>query len=270
MCAVLGVSLSGYYDWLDRPQSRRNRENRRLLRLIRDHHRASRESYGSPRIHRDLVAAGERVGKHRVARLMRRAGIRPRSVRKFVVTTRSRQDQPSAPERLQRRFHTAAPNRAWVSDTTFIPTRQGWLYLAVVLDLYSRQVIGWSMGERNNSRLVTEALAMAIGRRQRPEQVIVHTDRGATYASSEYRNLLRSHRLVASMSRTGECLDNAVAESFFGTLKTELVMHEDYLTRQQARLSLFDYIEVFYNRQRRHSYLGYLSPAEYERQCAPH
>jgi len=234
-------------------------ENRRLIKQIRY----------SPRIHIDLIESGECVGVNRVARLMRQEKIQSKVAKKFMVTTESKHSLPAAPERLQRHFQTTAQNIAWVSDTTFIQTRQGWLFLAVILDLFSRQVIGWSMGNNNNRQLVCEALNMAVWRRGKIKDVIVHSDRGSTYASSDYQQLLSKHRLVCSMSRTGECLDNAVAESFFGTLKSELVDHEDYHTKAEAKQSLFEYIEVFYNRKRRHSYLGYVSPVNYERQNAP-
>jgi len=269
MCEVLEVSPSGYYDWVDRPESQRAKENRRLVTRIRCFHRASKSIYGSPRIHEDLRESGERVGVNRVARLMRQEKIQSKVAKKFVVTTESKHNLPAAPDRLKRRFQTDLPNQAWVSDTTFIPTRQGWLFLAVILDLYSRQVIGWAMGKHNSSQLVSEALTMAIWRRGRAKDVIVHSDRGATYASASYQKLLNRHKLLCSMSRKGECLDNAVAESFFSSLKTELVDHEDYRTREEARQSLFEYIEVFYNRRRRHSFLGYVSPVEFERQYAP-
>ena len=268
MCEVLEVSASGYYDWADRPESARVRENRRLVTRIRDFHQASKAVYGSPRIHEDLLESGERVGVNRVARLMRQAGIQSKVARKFAITTDSKHNLPAAPDRLKRQFQTDLPDQAWVSDTTFIPTRQGWLFLAVILDLYSRQIIGWAMGNQNNSQLVSDALTMAIWRRGQAKDVIVHSDRGATYASSNYQKLLDRHQLICSMSRKGECLDNAVAESFFSSLKTELVDHEDYRTREEAKQSLFEYIEIFYNRRRRHSYLGYISPVEFERRYA--
>lgn len=270
MCDVLGVSVSGYYDWRDRPESNQSRDNQRLLTLIRCHHQASKQIYGSPRIYDDLVESGERVGVHRVARLMKQNNIQSKVARKFVITTQSRHNLPAAPDRLKRQFQAPQPNWAWVSDTTFIPTRQGWLFLAVILDLYSRQVIGWAMGNHNNTELVSDALTMALWRRGKVKDVIVHSDRGATYASAEYQRQLEQHHLICSMSRKGECLDNAVAESFFGSLKTELVDHEDYHSRREARQSVFEYIEVFYNRRRRHSFLGNISPVEYERRCAPH
>lgn len=264
MCAVLDVSTSGYYDWVERPESERSKENRRLVTHIKCHHQASRRVYGSPRIHQDLVESGECVGVNRVARLMKQENIQSKVAKKFIVTTQSKHSMKPAPDRLKRHFQTGERNIAWVSDTTFIPTRQGWLFLAVILDLFSRQVIGWAMGNKNDSQLVSDALTMAIWRRGQVENVIVHSDRGATYASGQYQQLLNQHLLLCSMSRKGECLDNAVAESFFSSLKTELVDHEDYHSKQEAKQSLFEYIEVFYNRRRRHSYIGYISPVEYE------
>ena len=268
MCQLISVSPSGYYDWLHRPESRRARKNRRLVTKIRCFHKASRRIYGSPRIHEDLVESGEAVSVNRVARLMRREGVQSKVAKKFVITTDSRNTSRAAPDRLKRCFDTGAQNQAWVSDTTFIPTREGWLYLAVVLDLFSRQVVGWAMGNQNNSALVENALIMAIWRRGKPRDVIVHSDQGSTYASAAYQQRLKENSLVCSMSRKGECLDNAVAESFFGTLKTECVDHEDYRSKQEAKHNLFEYIEVFYNQRRRHSYLGYISPAEYEQRHA--
>lgn len=263
MCNALGVSKSGYNDWLKRPESERSRENRRLTQLIHHAHIRSRGIYGAPKIHQDLLALGEDCSEKRVARLMQKAGIQSKLARKFVITTDSRNTQP-VPDLLQRQFVVEQPNDAWVSDTTFIATREGWLYLAVILDLFSRQVIGWAMSDRNNTALVREALTMAIWRRGEIKDVIVHSDQGSTYASGEYLQDLSTNKLRCSMSRKGECLDNAVAESFFGSLKNELVHHEDYRTRADARQSIFEYIEVFYNRQRRHAFLNYLTPAEYE------
>jgi len=264
MCNVLEVSPSGYYDWVGRPESARSQENRYLTAKIVDFHQRSKEIYGSPKIHADLVAAGESCSEKRVARLMRAADIKSKMSRKFVVTTDSRNTQAPSPDLLQRDFVTKRPDKTWVSDTTFIPTREGWLYLAVILDLYSRMVIGWAMSTRNNTELVQEALTMALWRRGDVKGVIVHSDQGSTYASGEYQRQLEAHTLRCSMSRKGECLDNAVAESFFGSLKNELVYHEDYKTRAEARQSLFEYMEVFYNRQRRHAYLNYLTPVEFE------
>ncbi|NOR69682.1 MAG: IS3 family transposase [Methylomarinum sp.] len=264
LCSVLNVSTSGYYDWLDRPACRTERMNKRLLSKIRCFHQSSRQTYGSPRIHKDLLSSGEHVSVNRVAKLMKAAGIQSKMSKRFIITTNSKNTLAPAPDRLKRVFRTTQPNQAWVSDTTFIRTRQGWLYLAIMLDLYSRQVIGWAMSDRNNAKLVIDALQMAIARRHIKNPVIIHSDQGSTYASGDYQQLLSQHGMLPSMSRKGECYDNAVAESFFGTLKTEWVDDEDYRTREQAKQSLFEYIEVFYNRQRRHSYLGYVSPNEYE------
>jgi len=264
----LEVSPSGYYDWLDRPESKRSLANRVLTEKIKRHHRQSRELYGSPKIYEDLVAEGENCSVNRVARLMKTANIKSKLARKFVITTDSKNTMKPAPDLLRRRFNVDRPNRAWVSDTTFIPTREGWMYLAVLLDLYSRQVIGWAMSKRNNTELVQDALKMAIWRRGKVTDVIVHSDQGATYASGGYQRQLNENKLCCSMSRKGECLDNAVAESFFGTLKNELVYHEDYKTRAEARQSIFEFIEVFYNRKRRHAFLDYLPPAVFEEKHA--
>ena len=263
------VSISGYYDWLGRPPSKTQSTNQRLLTKIRCFHKASYKRYGSPRIHRDLIASGEKVSRPRVARLMKTAGIQSKMAKRFVITTNSKNTKAPAPDRLKREFRVSETNKAWVADTTFIRTRQGWLYLATMMDLYSRQIIGWSMSKRNDTKLVTDALSMSVSRRGKIDNVIVHSDQGSTYASGDYRKLIKDEGLLCSMSRKGECHDNAVAESFFGTLKTELVDDEDYRTRDEAKQSLFHYIEVFYNRQRRHSYLGYVSPVEFERATAP-
>ena len=257
---LLGVSSSGYYDWVDRPESKRARENKELTERIRRSHQQSNKVYGSPRIHEDLIAEGETCGVNRVVRLMKKADIESKMARKFVVTTDSRNTSKPAPDLLKRRFSVDKHNEAWVSDTTFIATREGWLYLAVILDLFSRQVIGWSMSTKNDTVLVQDALTMAVWRRGKINDVIVHSDQGSTYASGSYQKQLSDNSLRCSMSRKGECLDNAVAESFFGSLKNELVYHEDYRTRAQARQSIFEYIEVFYNRNRRHSFLNYMTP----------
>lgn len=268
MCEVLEVSTSGFYDWLKRPESERSRENRQLTEKIKHLHQRSREIYGSPKIHKDLMAAGETCSLNRVARLMKAANIQSKLARKFVITTNSRNTMEAAPDLLQRQFDVDKPDEAWVSDTTFIATREGWLYLAVIMELFSRQVIGWAMGKHNNATLVQDALTMAIWRRGKAKDVIVHSDQGSTYASSGYQKQLKNNSLRCSMARKGECLDNAVAESFFGTLKNELVYHEDYCIRAQARQSIFEYIEIFYNRQRRHASLNYLTPVEYEARYA--
>ena len=205
---------------------------------------------------------------NRVARLMKAANIKSKMARKFVVTTDSKNTMQPASDLLKRQFTVDKRDKAWVSDTTFIATREGWLYLAVILDLFSRQVIGWSMSKKNNTELVQDALTMAIWRRGELSDVIVHSDQGSTYASGGYQQQLSDNNLRCSMSRKGECLDNAVAESFFGSLKNELVYHQDYKTRAEARQSIFEYIEVFYNRQRRHAFLNYMSPVEYEQKYA--
>ena len=268
LCDALEVSPSGFYDWLDRPESNRSRENRKLTEKIKHYHQQSREIYGSPKIYEDLVEEGEICSVNRVARLMKVADIKSKMARKFVITTDSKNTMQPAPDLLQRHFTVDKHDKAWVSDTTFIATREGWLYLAVILDLFSRQIIGWSMSKRNNTELVQDALTMAIWRRGKINNVIVHSDRGSTYASGSYQQQLSDNKLRCSMSRKGECLDNAVAESFFGTLKNELVYHEDYKTRTEARQSIFEYIEVFYNRKRRHAFLNYMTPVEYEEKYA--
>lgn len=268
LCALLEVSSSGFYDWFDRPESNRTRENRELTEKIQRSHQASRGIYGSPKIHKDLQEAGETCSEKRVARLMHVAGIESKVSRKFVVTTDSKNTMQPAPDMLKRDFTVDERDVAWVSDTTFIATREGWLYLAIILDLFSRQVIGWSMSTRNNAEIVQGALSMALRNRGKVDDVIVHSDQGSTYASGSYQEQLRGSKLRCSMSRKGECLDNAVAESFFGSLKNELVHHEDYRSRAQARQSIFEYIEVFYNRQRRHASLNYMTPVGYEAKYA--
>jgi putative transposase len=264
----LEVSTSGFYDWLDRPESNRNQENRRLTEKIKRSHQHSQEIYGSPKIHKDLVAEGELCSVNRVARLMKKADIKSKMARKFVITTNSKNTTQPAPDLLQRKFVVDRQDEAWVSDTTFIATREGWMYLAVILDLFSRQIIGWAMSTQNNTDLVQNALTMAIWRRGKVKDVIVHSDQGSTYASGDYQRQIKDNQLRCSMSRKGECLDNAVAESFFGSLKNELVYHEDYKTRAHARQSIFEYIEIFYNRKRRHAFLKYMTPVEYEEKHA--
>jgi len=263
MCRAMAVSRSGYYDWVNRPVSTRAQHHRALTEKIRYFHQASRETYGSPRIREDLMEAGEQVGENTVALLMQRAGIVPKTVRKFRVTTDSRKTVP-APNLLNRQFTTKQPNARWVSDITFIPTREGWLYLAVIIDLYSRAVIGWAMQKRMKTELVTDALKMALMCRKVRSPLLLHSDQGSQYAAADYRTMLAENGIDCSMSRKGNCWDNAVAESFFHTLKTELVHHEDYRSRSQAKASIFEYIEVFYNRQRRHSHIGQMAPLAFE------
>ena len=264
MCRTLAVSPSGYYAWVARPESRRVAENRRLVAEIRVIHAESRHTYGSPRVHATLQAQGQRIGEHHVARLMRTSAIRAKTIKTWRATTDSAHAYPVVPNTLNRQFAVTAPNRVWAGDITYVWTAEGWLYLAVVLDLYSRRVIAWGMGNRLTQELATAALTMAIEHRRPARGVVHHTDRGSQYAATRYRAVLAEHGLTASMSRRGNCWDNAVVESFFHTLKTELVFHRRYLTRDAARQDIFEWIEVFYNRVRRHSTLGYRSPAEFE------
>jgi len=264
MCRVLGVRRSGYYAWKKRGQSARVRRDAVLLGKIRESYRLSRGRYGSPNIHEDLREWGYRCGRKRVARLMREAGIRSKSVRRFRVTTQSKHTLPVTDNLLQRDFTAREPNRKWVSDITYVWTQQGWMYLCVILDLWDRKVVGWSIGERLLTELVTEALRKAVMLRRPLEGLVFHSDRGAQYASEVFRCMLLRCGMLQSMSRKADCWDNAVAESFFGTLKRELVYHERYRTRQEARLSVFEYIEGWYNRRRRHSTLGRRSPLEFE------
>jgi putative transposase len=264
MARQLGVSTAGYYAWKGRPPAARRRRRAALLAEIVAVHRRVKGRYGSPRIHAELRAGGHACCVNAVAQAMRRAGIRAKSARKFRHTTDSNHARPVAGNVLGREFAAEASNRAWVADITFIPTREGWLYLAAVEDLHSRMVVGWSMDARMESRLVVDALEMAVRRRLPGADLVAHSDRGSQYASEHYQRLLAKHGIECSMSGVGQCWDNAPMESFFASLKKELVHHEDYRTREEAKASLFEYIEVFYNRQRRHSTLGYVSPAEYE------
>ena len=264
MCRLLEVSASAYYAWRGRPESRLVREDRRLLVEIKAIHSAKRGVYGSPRIHAELKSQGQCHGLKRVARLMRENDIRARRKRKFKVTTNSKHSHPVAPNLLQRDFEATAPNQKWVADITFIPTREGWLYLAAILDLYSRTVVGWSMASRMTRRLVLDALEMAVGRRRPGPGLLHHSDRGSQYACGDYQKALQAYGTICSMSRKGDCWDNAPMESFFHTLKTELVHHRDYRTRWEAKADIFEYVEVFCNRNRRHSALGFCTPEEYE------
>jgi len=268
MCRALNVSPAGYYAWAGRPESNRSVQNRTLLAEIRVIHRESRETYGSPSIWDALIKRGHRVGEHRVARLMRQDGIRAKTVKKWRATTQSQHRFPVAANTLDRQFTVEAPNRVWAGDLTYVWTAEGWLYLAVILDLYSRRVIGWAMGHRLTVELVERAFTMALGNRTLLAGLLHHSDRGSQYAATSYQQLLAAHGVTASMSRKGNCWDNACIESFFGTLKRELVYHRRYATRDDATRDIFEYIEVFYNRQRRHSTLGYHSPAEFEARTA--
>jgi len=268
LCKMLEVSTSGYYASRKRGPSKRSRENEALLVRVKAIHAKSRGTYGSPRIREEIVASDalkKPVSRKRIARLMREAGIEGRCPKRFRRTTNSEHEHPIAENRLERDFTASAPNRAWVTDITYVRTWEGWLYLAVVIDLFSRRVVGWAIAPHMRTELVLDALRMALGRRVPSANLVHHSDRGCQYASTEYRSLLQQHAINCSMSRTGDCWDNAVAESFFATLKTELIYLQAWPTRRGACREIAEFIELFYNNERRHSYLGYLSPAEYER-----
>lgn len=265
MCNVLNVSRSGYYAWIKRPLSKRRERQVKLTDQIRRCLKDSRFTYGSPRLTVELKDQGVAVCENTVAKLMKHAGLKARIKRRFVPrTTDANHHNPIAPNRLERQFTAPAPDRTWTCDITYVATDQGWLYLAVVMDLFSRRIVGWSMRDHLKSELVSEALQTAIRSRRPAGGLLHHSDRGVQYACKDYRRLLAAHRIECSMSRSGNCYDNAVTESFFGTLKTELVHDARYATHEQARQSIFEYIEVFYNRRRRHSSLGYLSPEAFE------
>ena len=264
MCRVLRVSKSGYYAWKTRPLSKRGLFDKYLTEEIRQVHRESKENYGSLKTWKTLRVKGIHCGKHRVARLRKINGIESKRRKRFKITTLSKNTEWIAPNILNRCFNAAKPDKVWVGDVTFLATRNGWLYLAVLLDLYSRKVIGWSMSDRNNKQLALNALNMAIERRQPQSKVLHHTDRGSIYGSDEYRNRLISYGLVPSMSRKGDCYDNAVAESFFSTLKNELIYNQRFMTRENAKLEVFKFIEIYYNRQRLHQALNYVTPEAME------
>lgn len=265
MCRVLRVSPGGYYDWRGRPASLATQRHDALVVAIKAVHGEAKARYGSPRIHAELVARGTPCCVNTVAKLMREHGIAAKTRTKFRCTTDSNHDHPVAENVVNRRFEPEAANRVWSADITYIATREGWLYLAVVEGLYSRRIVGWSMGPRIDSRLVVDALEMAVARRLPGAGLVAHSDRGSQYASEHYQRLLAGHGIMCSMSRRANCWDNAPMESFFASLKKELTRGEVSATREEARASLFEYIEVFYNRIRRHSSLGYKSPIEYER-----
>jgi putative transposase len=265
MCRVLAVSRSGYYAWQQRPDSPTAIRQAELVEQIQQIHEESREVYGSPRVHRELAARGVKCSENTVAKWMRKTGVRSKMRKRFVVrTTDSRHAHPIAPNTLDRQFQQQQPDQAWAADITYIRTGEGWLYLAALIDLCSRKIVGWATGDSLAAGLVCQALQMALLHRRPQQALLHHSDRGVQYACDDYQALLAAHDIQPSMSRTGNCYDNAVIESFFGTLKTELVHHEHYPTREAARQSLFEYIEVFYNRRRRHSAIGYVSPQEYE------
>ncbi len=264
LCRVLGVSPSGFYTWARRPAPRQAERNDALLVHIHAAYTASRRTYGAPRIHHELHAQGVAAGRHRIARLMRREGIVACTERRFRWTATARAELPAAPDRLRRDFTAAAPNQRWVADITSVRTGQGWLHLAIVLDLYARRIVGWAMAPVLDQHLAAEALAMALADRRPAPGLLVHSDRGGPYLATRVQQQLVAHRAIASTSRPGRCLDNAVAESFFHTLKTELVYQHRYRTREEARLAIFEYIAAFYNRTRRHSTNSYRSPDEHE------
>ena len=267
MCELLEVSRSGFYAWQARPQCVRAERRERLVEQIRLVHEKSRQTYGSPRVHAELIEKEVQVCVNTVAKLMREEGLSVEKKRRFVPqTTDSNHDHPIAGNHLDRHVEADAPNRKWTCDLTYLWTEEGWLFLAVVIDLYSRKVVGWSMADHLRSELAEDALSMALTRRKPAKDLLHHSDRGVQYACRNYRELLKGHGIVASMSRTGNCYDNAVTESFFASLKKECVYRETYKTRKEASLSVFEWIEVFYNRQRRHSSLGYLSPESFEAQ----
>jgi putative transposase len=265
MCSVLDVSPSGFYAWQTRPVSPRVQANQKLLPEIRAIHIRSRKTYGSPRVHAELRACGFKVGRNRVARLMRAANLHGRRKKKQPRTTNSQHSYPVAPNRLNRDFQATRPNEKWLADITYIPTAEGWLYLAVVLDLFSRKIVGWAFAATLESCLVEQAFQMAVQDRPALSGLLHHSDRGSQYAGGAYQRLLVGQQVQTSMSRTGNCYDNAPMESFFSTLKCEHVHFQNYRTRQEAMTDIFSYIVGFYNRQRRHSSLGYLSPEEFER-----
>lgn len=264
VCSVLGVSPSSYYAWRRRPISHRSLENERLLTAMRSIHKTIDRSYGSPRMHVELLSQGYECSRNRVARLMRQDGLIARITVRFRSLTKAGKREPAAPNVLNRQFDIAEPNRVWASDITYIPTGEGHLYLAVVIDLHSRQVVGWAMTSRLNSKLVTTALDQALRRRSIRPGLMHHSDRDCLYQSAAYKHLLAENEMVSSMSRKGNCYDNACVESFFGSLKNEMVAFERFASREEARQKIFAWIEVFYNRIRRHSTLGYLSPVDFE------
>ena len=268
MCRVLEVSRAGYYASRRRPESKRTKANGQLVARIREVYQRSRRTYGSPRVYAELRKSGHEAGRHRVARLMRTEGLVARKKKRFRVTTQSDHSEPVARNVLARNFDVKKANRAWVGDITYLATAEGWLYLAVLVDLYSRAVVGWAMSEDLDVSVALAALRMALERRRPAPGLVHHSDRGVQYASESYRATLAANGLVPSMSRKGNCWDNAPAESFFGTLKVELVGDRVFASRAVARTEVFEYIEAFYNRTRSHSSLQYVSPVEFERKIA--
>lgn len=267
MCDMMEVSCSAFYDWLKRPESARSLEDRRLSEKVKKSHQKSREIYGARRIVKDLVEDDEVISRERVGRLMKQQDLESKSKRKFKATTNSNHSHPVAPNLLDRKFQVERPDTVYAGDITYISTDEGWLYLAVLIDLYSRAVVGWAMSERITAELANDALVMAVWKRMPNKGLMVHSDRGSQYASGLYQKTIKERGFICSMSRKGNCWDNAPSESFFHTLKTELTHHRRYRTRQEAKQDIFEYIEVFYNRQRRHSTIGYHTPLGYEQMC---
>ena len=270
LCSVLSVSRSGFYAWQQRPEPARAKADAALVIDIRAAHKLGRGTYGSPRVHAELQAKGAQVSKKRVARLMREDGLRARQKRRFRRTTDSNHTDPIAPNVLQRDFEPEAPNQSWATDVTYVHTMEGWLYLAVMLDLFSRRVVGWAASCTNDRALALETLNRSLAARRPQPGLVHHSDRGSPYASEDYRRALEKRGIVPSMSRTGDCWDNAVAESFFASLKAELVDHERYASHSAAVASIGDYVDNFYNPLRRHSHLDYLSPIEAIVMCLTH
>ena len=268
LCRVVGVAASGFYAWLRRGPSQRERQDRSLAEQIAAVFAASRRTYGSPRVHAELRAEGIRVSRKRVARLMREGGLAATIRRRFPRTTNSDHGRPVAPNLLEQKFTADQPDTVWLADISYIATGEGWLYLAAIKDMATREIVGWSMSDSLEAGSACAALRMAIQRRQPPAGLIHHSDRGVQYAGSEYQKILTRHGLRCSMSRRGNCYDNAPMESFFGSLKNELVHRTTFPTRAAARQALFDYLEIFYNRRRRHSGIGFLTPAQAYEQMA--
>lgn len=266
LCRLMNISRSAYYAWLDRSPTSTEKEDQALTEMIVKAFKKSRATYGTRRLKRELFKQDRITSRRRIGRLMREAELACKTRRKFKATTNSRHDFPLAENRLDREFKVNNPNQVYTGDITYIPTQVGWLYLAVVIDLYSRQIVGWSMAEHMRTKLVNDALRMAIWKRKPAKGLLWHTDRGSQYASDSHRELLKQYGICQSMSRKGNCWDNAVSESFFHTLKTELIHHQTFRSREEAKQAIFEYIEVFYNRERLHSANGYMSPVDYELQ----
>ncbi len=267
MCSVLEVSENGYYNWRKRGICQRKRDDEQLAERIEDAYQNNRGMYGSPRIHAELKDLGVYCGRKRIVRLMQALQISAMRKRRKAHKTESDQKDPFAPNLLEQNFAADAPNKKWMADMTFIETQEGWLYLAGVIDAYSRKVVGWAMGQHHDAELVKRALQMALIQRQPGAGLMHHSDRGSEYTSKSYQEMLQKHNIQVSMSKKGDCYDNATIESFWGTLKEECVGRNVYTTRKDAKAAVFDYIEIFYNRKRKHSYLGYVSPELYEKQA---